>query len=240
MSYVEGILPKALVIDLDYTVWKGDCGLTFLPPFTTGYVGSNVYDRSFRLIEVYPYVHEILSLFYAAGVKIAFASRNQNAAVCEDLLKRFGLWHYGSMFLAMSSGSSNSKDPHFAIIKERLGIEYEDMMFVDDLSQNIMAAKKLGVTAVLCNQYKGLDWEYIDMGLIEFRAKKSGTPIETVESKADQWERHKQWAIECESLKADFYEKREKWWKEKYGCKPVPMCIYDCISLTDCYHGKTI
>jgi phosphoglycolate phosphatase-like HAD superfamily hydrolase len=176
-------------------------------------------------------------------VKIAFASRNQGAVACEDLLKRFGLWHYGSVFLAMSSGSSNSKDPHFAIIKERLGIEYTDMLFVDDLPQNIMAAKKLGVTAVLCSQYKGLDWEYIDKGLAEFRGNTD--PVvknndETVESRAELWERHKQWAIECESLKADFYEIREKWWKEKYGCEPVPMCIYDCISLTDCYHGKTI
>jgi magnesium-dependent phosphatase-1 len=269
MSRLSQPLPKLLVLDLDWTVWKGDCGVNFMEPFTASSTGV-VFDAYYRRVRLFPEVQEILAEFHAAGVKIAFASRNQGYSRCRQLLEAFDLWSYAEVLLAMSSGSSNNKDPHFKILTGTTGIEYKDMLFVDDLPQNIDGARKLGVVSVLCDHMKGLCWDRIDSGLAEYQTRVCGFPpapkeegvyqsppapkeevppglLEQKENEIsvsyseNEWTRHKKWSAVCENLSnVDFYQARRDWWHLMYRCEPSRMCRHDCVTLTECYHGKLI
>jgi len=293
MSRLSQPLPKLLVLDLDWTVWKGDCGVNFLEPFTTSSTGV-VFDAYFRRVCLFPEVKEILAEFHAAGVKIAFASRNEGYGRCKQLLEAFDLWSYAETLLAMSSGRSKNKDPHFKILNGTTGIDYTEMLFVDDLPQNIDGAREMGVVSVLCDHMKGLCWDRIDAGLAEYQTRVCGFPPalkeetchsdfppalkeefcysppalkeetchsdfppalkeevcyspprlvleEHKEAPENEWDRHKKWSAICDTLEnVEFYQARRDWWHIMYKCEPSKMCKYDCVSLTDCYHGKLI
>ena len=156
----KGKAPALVVLDLDWTTWQGDCDRNFRSPFHK--FSDKVFDCWFREVKLFPDVREILAEFAAAGTKIAFASRNPSTADCEALLRAFGLFDMACVFLAHSSGGTDNKDPHFATIKERTGIEYRDMVFFDDGPGNIAGASALGVKSVLCQYPHGLTWAHVE------------------------------------------------------------------------------
>lgn len=160
---------KIAVLDLDWTLWRGDCGKDIAQPFY--YAGSNpisngeiVYDGWGRVISIYPDIRQILQGFRNAGILIAFASRNPDAASCKALLQAFGLYDMATVFLAHSSHGDN-KNEHFATIQERTGIAYRDMIFFDDRPANISSAQDLGVTAILCKYPGGLTMKHVAAAL---------------------------------------------------------------------------
>jgi len=239
MSRLSQPLPKLLVLDLDWTIWQGDCGVNFIEPFSTTSTGT-VYDKYYRRIHLFPEVKAILAEFHAAGVEIAFASRNQGYTRCKLLLEAFNLWRYAKVLVAMSSGTSDNKDPHFKILNGTTGIDYKDMLFVDDLPQNIDGARELGVVSVLCNHMSGLCWNRIDCGLAEFQ-KRLPSVLNKQKEYENEWARHEKWTVVCDTLiNTNYYEARRDWWRIMYGCEPTRMCVHDCVSMTDCYHGKLI
>ena len=163
-------MPKLIVLDLDWTTWVGDCGKDFVGPYTG--TGDLLFDAYGTPVRLYPDVRAILTEFAAAGVKIAFASRNPATARCEEALRAFGLFDMACVFLAHPSDGTHTKRAHFATIHARTGIAYSDMLFFDDGPRNIEGARAMGIPSLQCRYPNGLTWAhvYVLSGLLNMDA----------------------------------------------------------------------
>lgn len=92
---------------------------------------------------------EILDDLKASGFKLGILSIHGKEWV-EYILKKFDL---GSVFDAMSYsyqvGISKPDPQSYQIIMQELGSKPEECLFIDDTRQNISAAKRLGMHAIL-------------------------------------------------------------------------------------------
>ena len=92
---------------------------------------------------------EILNDLKASGFKLGILSIHGKEWV-EYILKKFDL---GSVFDAMSYsyqvGISKPDPQSYQIIMQELGSKPEECLFIDDTQQNISAAKRLGMHAIL-------------------------------------------------------------------------------------------
>lgn len=92
---------------------------------------------------------EILDDLKASGFKLGILSIHGKEWV-EYILKKFDL---GSVFDAMSYsyqvGISKPDPQSYQIIMQELGSKPEECLFIDDTQQNISAAKRLGMHAIL-------------------------------------------------------------------------------------------
>jgi magnesium-dependent phosphatase 1 len=178
----SGPNPKLVAFDLDFTLWPFDCDKDILPPFITS--DRNIYDRWYRLASPNRDVGSIVGSLLEAGVKIAYLSRNPSYYAVEQLLRvcpikckipgKLTLWdalESRDYFHAYSSeGVGKGKDRHFGFLKSLTKIEFEDILFFDDLPENILAANAQGSTGVLIdNRNIGLTWDVFLMGIIRWR-----------------------------------------------------------------------
>ena len=76
--------------------------------------------------------------------------------------------HY---FHAYSSASfGEGKDRHFISLHSYTGIAFKEMVFFDDMKDNIVAAQKMGITSVLMMK-DGLTIAAFVRGILEWREK---------------------------------------------------------------------
>jgi len=178
----DGPNPALLVFDLDYTVWPFDCDKDVIAPFIPSQFGG-VLDRYGRPSNAFPNVPAIFAALVDAGVPIAYASRNPSAGPVEALLRAIAitprtrpevrcLWDAlpnRNLFHAYSSaGYGRGKARHFAAIQAACGVAFRDMLFFDDLYDNIKQAQAQGTTSVHLGR-RGLTFEAVAAGISGWR-----------------------------------------------------------------------
>jgi magnesium-dependent phosphatase-1 len=175
--------PSAIVLDLDYTIWPFDCNKDVVAPFTMCQDG-NIRDYYGRLANPYPDVPGIIAHIVDKGIPIIFASRNRSRDSIEALLRTIPIkcqdenintiWDalmLPTQFHAYSSdGIGRGKDKHFSAIHKDTLINFNRMIFYDDLPENIAAAKAQGTTSILITN--GLTWQKFSQGIVEWRSRK--------------------------------------------------------------------
>lgn len=169
------------VFDLDFTLWPFDCDKDAISPFTfIPHVGT--IDRFGRYAEPFKEVRKIFEDLAEAGKKVAIASRNPSQGSCEELLRAIKisppskkditcLWDLvgPGLFHAYSSQGRPGKTRHFEAIKEASGVDYGNMIFFDDLPENIAYAATSGIVANYVK--KGLTQEAFKNGIELWRKK---------------------------------------------------------------------
>jgi magnesium-dependent phosphatase-1 len=179
--------PALVVLDADYTLWPFDCDKDVQAPFYEEQPAPcGPYDRYGRLSAPYIAVPHIVAALVDASIPIAITSRNPSAGAVSELLRAItirpatrpeitNIWEAlpsPLYFHAYSSGGyGKGKDRHFVTLRGLTGIPFKDMLFFDDLPENIAAAKAMGVTAVPVTMATGLTIEAFEAGLAEWRAK---------------------------------------------------------------------
>lgn len=177
----EKINPKLVVFDLDFTLWPFDCGgNSNIGPFRRS-VNGIIVDKYGRMSNPYTDVLGILSALVNNDIPIAICSRNPDVYSIVDLMNhiRFDC-KKGNVSLmdclpntnyihAYSSDKSGGKNKHFTALRAALGIEFNQMIFFDDLMENITFAVKMGITSVLVKE--GLTWEALKIGIEAWRSR---------------------------------------------------------------------
>ena len=158
----SGPTPQILVFDCDWTLYPYDCDKHRLAPFY--YIeNKTLCDRHWRNANPYPDVPGIFGAIADAGIPVAFLSRNPSDVHIKHLLstircitktstKQKTLWDtmpYSTYFHAYSSGSiGKGKDKHFGALKILSSVPFNEMLFFDDMSDNIEAAEAQGTVSV--------------------------------------------------------------------------------------------
>jgi len=170
-----GILPGLVVFDLDFTIWPFDCHKDREMPFTIK--ETNVYDYRGRLANCYPNIPSIIGFLVDNDVPIAYASRNPSRDhIIELLMKsviqtkkgKTTLWDIlpNPNYLQAYSSSylGYAKNHHFNKLQIITGVDFNKMLFFDDLPQNIEQARTKGITSILLGK-SGVTMELFKMGL---------------------------------------------------------------------------
>jgi len=175
-------LPKLAVFDLDYTLWWGDCGKDMQAPYTYCQ-WAGILDKWGAPANPYADVRGIMATLVDHGIPIAIASRNPDFAEVSNLLRTIKFaCKKGSMSIydavgnpayihAYSSGGCGGKTKHFTALRQVSGVDFSQMIFFDDLEENIHFAERLGITSVLLRHRIGLTWESMIAGLMLWRSK---------------------------------------------------------------------
>jgi magnesium-dependent phosphatase 1 len=175
--FSNGKKPSLLVFDCDWTIWPFDCDKDVIAPFViSAYTG--VHDRFGRPANPYRDVPHLVAAALHASIPVAYLSRNPSAGSVKQLLQAIEITHEKSLWDAMpspdyfhcysSGGVGKGKDKHFAALKEKTGIPFSEMLFFDDLPDNIAAAHALGITTIQIDPRRGLTLGYFETGLAGF------------------------------------------------------------------------
>jgi len=175
-----GSNPKLFVFDLDFTIWPYDCDKDVIAPFTPSLFGGLI-DKYGRPANTFSDVKSIIETLVDANIQIAYASRNRSVGPIEQLLRATtiltktkphinNLWSVlpNRNFFHAYSSNGNGKTLHFTNIKSLCGVEFNDMLFFDDLFENIAHARALGTTSVHLG-HRGLTFEAITLGILRWR-----------------------------------------------------------------------
>jgi magnesium-dependent phosphatase-1 len=172
-----------IVFDCDYTLWPFDCDKDVVAPFCVHSAGG-IIDRSWRPANPFPEVREVFQYIVENKMSFAIASRNPSANSIAQLLAcimiqvdgvQKSVWSMlpAGSFHAYSSGGAKGKTAHFARISQATGRPVSDMLFFDDLSENIQVASQQGVICVLVGQRTGLTMDTFKCGLEAFAKMKA-------------------------------------------------------------------
>ena len=155
--------PQLVVFDLDFTLW--DCGGTWCdclsPPFSAP--GGKVIDRNGRHIRLYEDVLAILDECERIGSQLALASRTEQPTWARELIKLLEVrdrFQFAEIY-------PSSKLRHFAALCEASGLSYDEMLFFDDETRNIVEVSGLGVTSIHVTD--GMTLPLFRHGLAEWR-----------------------------------------------------------------------
>ncbi|KAI1078180.1 magnesium-dependent phosphatase [Whalleya microplaca] len=186
-------LPRAIVFDLDYTLWPFWVDTHVYAPLKANADHSACADKVGETFAFYADVPSVLHGLSRAGVKLAVASRTHAPDLGREMLK---LLHVPPMSAGDgaeggSSGSSSKKDAkarraldffdagleiypsskirHFEALGKRTGIPHTEMLFFDDESRN-RDTESLGVTMWLVRD--GVSWGEIISGIREWRRRR--------------------------------------------------------------------
>jgi len=160
---LEDPVPLVAVFDLDETCWS-HFGLDhkadkFQPPFRWCEQGRCVVDSADKPVMIFPELPAVLLALSQAGVQLAVASHDTQAAWCGEVMDSFMLndhLRWGDLvpehlrIISCSGKHWPGKANHLSEIRERCGCEYSDMLFFDDGRGNCQTAMKLGAAAVRC------------------------------------------------------------------------------------------
>jgi magnesium-dependent phosphatase-1 len=181
-----GKKPSLVVFDADYTLWPFDCERGVVAPFhEKPSHPRGPYDRYGRLAAPYPAVPHVVTALVDTDTPIAVASRNPAAGPISELLRAISispttrpevtnLWEAMPSplyFHAYSSGGyGKGKDRHFVTLRALTETPFTDMLFFDDVAENIIAAKEMGITAVQVAG-TGVTFDSFRQGVTEWREK---------------------------------------------------------------------
>ncbi|XP_057658278.1 magnesium-dependent phosphatase 1-like [Diorhabda carinulata] len=154
-----------IVFDLDYTLWPFWVDTHVTPPFQKNASG-HIVDRNNTKIECYPEVPEVLNELHNEGYTLAVASRTSEIKGAKQLIQLFG-WDKYFKYLEIFPGQ---KTKHFNNIKSQSGVQYNEMIFFDDESRNIVDVGGIGVTSILVTD--GVNRKIVEEGIRRFARKK--------------------------------------------------------------------
>ncbi|KAI0150697.1 acid phosphatase-domain-containing protein [Xylariaceae sp. FL1272] len=186
-------LPRAVVFDLDYTLWPFWVDTHVYPPLRSNADHSACTDKIGESFGFYRDIVAILHGLSMAGVKLGVASRTQAPDLAKEMLR---LLHVppASAVLANdgTEGSMNGKGKdktrkaieffdmglecypstkirHFEALHKRTSIPYTEMLFFDDETRN-RDTESLGVTMWLVRD--GVSWAEIENGIKHWRRRR--------------------------------------------------------------------
>ncbi|KAI0596839.1 magnesium-dependent phosphatase [Biscogniauxia sp. FL1348] len=190
-------LPRAVIFDLDYTLWPFWVDTHVCAPLRANAAHSACTDKVGETFAFYPDVGAVLRGLALAGVRLGVASRTHAPDLGREMLK---LLHVppleGGAGPDGSGGSSSSskrdtrprkavdffdagleiypssKIRHFEALAKRTGIPHSEMLFFDDESRN-RDTESLGVTMWLVRD--GLTWNEVVSGIEEWRRRRGIT-----------------------------------------------------------------
>lgn len=190
-------LPRAIVFDLDYTLWPFWVDTHVYPPLRAANPErSACVDKIGETFAFYDDVPSILHGLSLAGIKLGVASRTHAPDLGREMLKLLlvppvnsvldessieGLAGGGKkdklgkprkaieFFDAGLEIYPSSKIRHFEALGKRTGIPYTEMLFFDDESRN-RDTESLGVTMWLVRD--GVTWNEIVDGIKEWRRRR--------------------------------------------------------------------
>ena len=181
---LKGKNPSILVFDCDWTLYPYDCDKQRIGPFDWS-ICYGVTDYYGRASNSYTDVPSIFGAIIDSKIPVAFLSRNPSSSQLRQLLSVIPCISKGGVvvnFLSdampsenyfhaySSNGVGKGKDKHFAALKAVSGVPFKDMVFFDDLPENIQAANHQGTNAVLLGK-KGLTVEAFEDGLKSWRER---------------------------------------------------------------------
>ncbi|KAL1413327.1 hypothetical protein Q8F55_001086 [Vanrija albida] len=168
--------PKAVVFDLDYTLWDLWIDTHISPPLRRrGEEVNALVDRRGSTLEFYPEVPGILAALKARGTTIGVASRTSAIDLAQEALSLLlvpgvdGAIVKARSFFDVIEIYPSSKIKHFHEIHKRTRIPYEQMLFFDDESRN-HDTESLGVTMHLIRD--GMNRAEWDKGLARWRKRR--------------------------------------------------------------------
>ena len=166
---LQRIQPKLLAVDLDNTLWPGNCF-----ECTTGPYVCNQFLKAPRTVacldpqtgrgktlSLFPDVREILEFLGASNVVLTICSRSPNKVAAMGILDTLGLWQ----LFVLPQVSRSRKTYHFRNLRDCLDVDYRDCLHFDDCPRNIEAVGALGVIACPVQLGAGLTWETLLAGL---------------------------------------------------------------------------
>lgn len=169
-----------LVFDCDYTLWPFDCDKEVVAPFYCHEAGG-IIDRAWRPANPFQEVRAVFQYIVEHKMSFAIASRNPSAASIAQLLSCImipvdgghkSIWSMlpAGCFHAYSSNGARGKTNHFKRISQATGRPLSEMLFFDDMLENIQVASQQGITSVLLGQRTGLTMAAFMCGLEGFVA----------------------------------------------------------------------
>ncbi|KAI0021593.1 magnesium dependent phosphatase [Xylariomycetidae sp. FL0641] len=188
-------LPRAVVFDLDYTLWPFWVDTHVNPPLRAkdGAAHRAAVDRTGETYAFYPDVPGVLHALRGAGVRLGVASRTHAPELGRELLKLLhvspppppaeeaaaaaakGGWKKDKTRKAIDFFDAgleiypSSKIRHFEALAKRTGIPCPDMLFFDDESRN-RETESLGLTMWLVRD--GVTWDEVAKGIREWRRRR--------------------------------------------------------------------
>ncbi|KAI1822261.1 magnesium-dependent phosphatase [Xylaria intraflava] len=168
-------LPRAIIFDLDYTLWPFWVDTHVNPPLRPNQAHTASTDKSGETFGFYRDVPAILAGLARAGVRLGVASRTHAPDLARDLLKQLHVpedekaRRAAEFFDAGLEIYPSSKIRHFEALQKRTGIPFAEMLFFDDESRN-RDTESLGVTMWLVRD--GVGWGEVEGGIREWRRRK--------------------------------------------------------------------
>lgn len=147
---LAGPLPALCVFDLDHTLFRCylDCD-SHGPPFKMVSVDT-VEDAQGRIISLYPESRACTEALKTVGVKMCIASRSPVAGWYKQVLDAHNMLpDFDPVYIHGGGdiGYPGTKLGHFLNITKVTGIEFEDMIFMDDEYGNIEDMERHGVVS---------------------------------------------------------------------------------------------
>ena len=137
--------PKLVVFDLDFTLW--DAAGTWCdhlsPPFKIR--SGRIFDSRGSELKLYPGTIDILEELKYEHFDLGIASRTNEPDWARELLDLLNVRDY----FGYEEIYPGSKVTHFKRLRNKSGLNYEDMIFFDDEQRNITEVGDLGVNCIL-------------------------------------------------------------------------------------------
>lgn len=121
-------------------------------------------DHYIRENPVIPKVIHLVDQLRKAGYRTAILS-NTDAAHGVINLHRHIFEHFDEVLLSYQVGVRKPDSAAFRLLANRLDVELDEMVFVDDLQLNVDAANDIGANAVHFETYEALVPELIKLGM---------------------------------------------------------------------------
>ncbi|OTB18551.1 hypothetical protein K445DRAFT_55217 [Daldinia sp. EC12] len=174
-------LPRAIVFDLDYTLWPFWVDTHVYPPLRPNVTHSACTDKIGETFAFYDDVPSVLHGLARAGIKLGVASRTHAPDLGREMLKLLHIPPASAdkvrkaieFFDAGLEIYPSSKIQHFKALNKRTGIPFTEMLFFDDESRN-RDTESLGVTMWLVRD--GVTWNEVVEGIKEWRRRKGVQP----------------------------------------------------------------
>ncbi|OTB06024.1 hypothetical protein M426DRAFT_319386 [Hypoxylon sp. CI-4A] len=185
-------LPRAVVFDLDYTLWPFWVDTHVYPPLRSANPErSACVDKVGETFAFYDDVPSVLHGLARSGIKLGVASRTHAPDLGREMLKLLVVPPASTLLDESAEGGSSSKKDkarkaieffdagleiypsskirHFEALAKKTGIAHTEMLFFDDESRN-RDTESLGVTMWLVRD--GVTWSEVEKGIEEWRRRR--------------------------------------------------------------------